>query len=159
MIAKQIIRAVLLIVVLGGLAIWANRAYRGSNDPLAGPVPAVAPVPEVKGSQVVMTYFISGERCSACQTIESLAKETAEREFAGDLASSRLVFRVIDTGKPGNGHFVKDYQLTSKMVILSHRVDGRETGWKAMEKVWDLLDDPAAYRAYLAEGIREYLKP
>ncbi len=159
MIAKQIIRAVLLIVVLGGLAIWANRTYRQSNGLADKPAPAVEPIPEVKGNQVVMTYFISGERCSACKTIESLAKETAEREFAGDVADSRLVFRVIDTGKPGNGHFVKDYQLTSKMVVLSHRVDGKETEWKAMEKVWDLLEDPPAYRAYLAEGIKGYLKP
>ena len=47
--------------------------------------------------------------------------------------------------------------MTSKIVIISHRVDGKETEWAAMEKVWDLLDDPAGFRAYLAAPIRKYL--
>lgn len=157
MIAKQIIRAILLVVALGALAIWANSAYRKSQGAgLGGPKtddPAAVP-----GHQVVMTYFISGERCENCRKIEALAQETVAREFAADEAAKRVVFRVVDTGAPGQAHFVKDYQLTEKMVVLCHRVDGKETEWRAMEKIWDLLDDPDGFRNYLAEGIRGYLK-
>lgn len=155
MIAKQIVRSVLLIVTLGSLAIWANREYLKSQ---AAAAPAAAEnLPVVTGDQVVMTYFISGTRCESCKTIEALSKETAEKDFAGALASKKLVFRVIDTGEPGNRHFIKDYQLTSKTVILSHRKDGRETGWADMAKVWDLLDDAPGFHAYLGEQIRKYL--
>jgi serine protease inhibitor ecotin len=155
MIAKQIIRSVLLIVVLGSLAIWANREYQKSR---AAAVPdAAETLPVVMGDQVIMTYFISGSRCESCQKIEALTKETAEKDFAEALAGGKLVFRVIDTGEPGHRHFIKDYQLTSKTVILSHRKDGKETEWKDMARVWDLLEDAPAFHAYLGEQIRKYL--
>jgi hypothetical protein len=155
MIAKQVVRSVLLVFVLGSLAIWANREYQKSR---ASGVPAAAEkLPIMAGDQVIMTYFISGTRCESCQKIEALTKETAEKDFAEALAGGKLVFRVIDTGEPGHRHFIKDYQLTSKTVILSHRKDGRETGWKDMAKVWDLLDEAPAFHAYLGEQIRKYL--
>ena len=155
MITKQIIRSVLLIVALGSLAIWANREYQKSH---AEAVPAATEnLPVVTGDQVVMTYFISGTRCESCKKIEALTKETAEKDFADALASGKLVFRVIDTGEPGYQHFAKDYQLTSKTVILSHRKDGKETEWADMAKVWDLLDDAPGFHSYLRVQIRKYL--
>ena len=155
MITKQIIRSVLLIVALGSLAIWANREYQKSVAEL---VPAAAEdLPRVTGDQVIMTYFISGTRCESCQKIESLTKETAEKDFAEELASGQLVFRVIDTGEPGYQHYTNDYQLTSKTVILSHRVEGREIEWADMAKVWDLLDDAPGFHNYLGAQVRAYL--
>ena len=155
MIAKQIIRSVLLIVALGSLAIWANREYQKT---VAEEVPAAAEnLPTYKGSQVVMTYFISGTRCESCQKIEALTKETAEEDFGAEIASGQLVFRVIDTGEPGFRHYTNDYQLTSKTVILSHRVDGKEIEWADMAKVWDLLDDALGFHNYLGTQVRAYL--
>ena len=155
MITKQIIRSILLIAALGSLAIWANREYQKSH---AEPVPAATEnLPAVTGDQVIMTYFISGTRCDSCQKIEALTKETAEKDFSDELASGKLVFRVIDTGEPGYQHFTEDYQLTSKTVILSHRVNGKETEWADMAKVWDLLDEAPGFHTYLGTQIRKYL--
>ena len=106
-----------------------------------------------------MTYFISGTRCESCRIIEALAKETAENDFAAAFASGKLVFRVIDTSEPGYQHFIQDYQITSKTVILSHRKDGKEIAWADMAKVWDLLDDAPGFRAYLGAQVRDYLGP
>ncbi len=159
MIAKQIIRAVLLIVALGSLAIWGNREYQKSNaiaQATATPPPAET-LTVVAGNQVVMTYFISGTRCESCKKIEQFSRETAEKNFPAEITGKKLIFRVIDTGEAVNHHYIDDYKLTSKTVVVSHRVDGKETEWKAMDKVWDLLDDPEAFRAYLAVPIRKHL--
>lgn len=159
MIAKQIIRGVLLIVALGSLAIWGNREYQKSKaiaQATSAPTPADT-LPVVAGNQVVMTYFISGTRCDSCKKIEQLSRETAEKDFSAEIAAKQLIFRVIDTGEPVHHHYVDDYKLTSKTVVVSHRVDGKETEWEAMEKVWDLLDEPEAFRAYLAVSIRKHL--
>lgn len=159
MIAKQIIRGVLLIVVLGSIAIWGNREYQRNkaiSQAAATPPPAET-LPVVAGNQVVMTYFISGARCVSCKKIEDLTRETAEKDFPAELSGKKLIFRVIDTGEPAYHHYVDAYKLTSKTVVLSHRVEGKETEWEAMDKVWDLLDDPEAFRAYLAGPIRKYL--
>lgn len=159
MIAKQIIRAVLLIVALGSLAIWANREFQESEayaEAESQPKPAET-LPVVEGPQVVMTYFLIGTRCTSCKKIEALARETAERDFAAELAANRLVFRVIDTGEPANRHYLNDYKLTSKTVVISRRIDGKETTWKDMKNVWELFEDAPAYHAYLGAQIREFL--
>jgi hypothetical protein len=105
----------------------------------------------------VMTYFISGARCVSCKKIEQLSRETVEKKLPAEITGKKLVFRVIDTGEPTHHHYIDDYKLTSKTVVISHRVDGRETEWEAMEKVWDLLDDPEAFQSYLAVAIRKHL--
>ncbi len=159
MIAKKIIRSVLLVVALGSLAIWGNREFQKSQTYAeAESKPATAEIlPTVDGPQVVMTYFLIGTRCASCKKIEALARETAELDFAAELSANQLIFRVIDTGEPANHHYLKDYQLSSKTVVISRRIDGKETTWKDMEKVWDFLDDAPAYRAYLGAQIKEYL--
>jgi hypothetical protein len=158
MIAKQIISSVLLVIALGSLAIWGNREYHKSRliASISNTQPSVETLPVVAGNQVVMTYFISGVRCESCKKIEDLSRETAEKSFSAEVATQKLVFRVIDTGEPANRHYVDDYKLTSKTVVISHRVDGKETEWKDMDKVWDLLDQPDAFRSYLASTIQEY---
>lgn len=159
MIAKQIIRSLLLVVALGSLAIWINRGYQKSKviEPLAAHSPPAENLPVVTGNQVVMTYFISGPRCVSCKKIEQLAHEAAEKNFPTELANKKLIFRVVDTGTPANHHYLDAYKLTSKTVVLSHRVNGKETEWVAMDQVWDLLDDPTAFHAYLAAPVQKYL--
>lgn len=159
MIAKKIIRSVLLVVALGSLAIWGNREFKKSQTYAeAESKPAHAEIlPIVEGPQVVMTYFLIGTRCVSCKKIEALARATAEQDFAVELAANKIFFRVIDTGDPANRHYLKDYRLSSKTVVISRRVEGKETAWKDMEKVWDLLDDARAYRDYLGAQIKEYL--
>ncbi len=161
MIAKQILRSVLLVFVLGSIAIWANREFKKSTSYAeADKQPASAEIlPVVDGPQVVMTYFLIGARCESCRKIEALARETAEKDFPAELASKQLIFRVIDTAEAASRHYLNDYQLSSKTVVISRRLDGRETAWMDMAKVWDLLDDPPAYHAYLGARIREYLGP
>ena len=106
-----------------------------------------------------MTYFTSGVRCRSCREIERLSRETATEDFPAELSSQRLVFRLISTDEPANTAYVGRYQLTSKTVIISHRRDGRETAWKDMADVWELLDQPEAFRAYLGQEIRNQLQP
>ena len=157
--AKQVIRSVLLIVAIGSVLVWAGRELKKSKaySEAAQQAPVAEQLPLIEGPQVVMTYFLLGKRCTTCRRIEALAKATAEQDFAGELASNKLVFRVIDTNEPAHRHYLKDYQLTTKTVIISRRLDGRETDLKDMEKVWDLVDEETAFRAYLGAQIREYL--
>ena len=155
MIAKQIIRSVLLIVVLGSLAIWAGREFQKSSA--SAPERPVEVFPKVDGPQVIMTYFLFGTRCESCRKIEDLARRTAEMDFPAELASHKLIFRVIDTGDAANRHYLEEYKLSFKTVVISRRVDGVETAWENMEKVWDHLNAPDAYRAYLGGRIRAYL--
>ena len=157
---KQIIRNLLAVLILGSLIIWAKREVSKSQEYSAAEgqaPPTEDTLPIIDGPQVIMTYFLSGTRCESCKTIEALSQETAETDFPNELASNQLIYRVVDTDKPTDHHYVKDYELTSKTVVLSRRLNGKENDWKDMDKVWDHLDDPQAFRTYLGEQVRAYL--
>jgi hypothetical protein len=42
--------------------------------------------------------------------------------------------------------------------VISDRHNGKETAWGKFDDVWDLVDEPDAFAAYLQEGVRKYLK-
>lgn len=107
--------------------------------------------------KIVATYFFTNVRCSSCLTIERLTGETIKGDFAGPIGEGRLQWRSVNIDEPGNFHYVKDYKLYSKSVILSEVVDGREVRWKNLEKVWTLLRDEAAFRQYVHAEVASFL--
>jgi hypothetical protein len=108
---------------------------------------------------VVVTYFTTDVRCPSCRKIEDLTRASVESGFADALASGRLVFRSLNTDRPENRHFVDDYNLVSKTVIVSRRVGGRESGWKNLQDVWMKLSSPGDFEAYVRGAIEESLEP
>lgn len=122
------------------------------NTPPATP----APVP-AKGRKIVVTYFLTTTRCFSCYKIETLSESAVQAAFVGPLREGRLVWRTINTDEPVNTHYLKDYKLFTKSVIVSEVVDGREVRWKNCEKVWDLLDDPKAFESYIVKEVKAYL--
>jgi hypothetical protein len=102
----------------------------------------------------VVTYFATNVRCSSCLKIESLTRGTVESRFAEQVKSGEIVFRTINTDQPENKHFVDDYQLVSKTVIVSTRKNGKETGFENLQDVWLKLNDPADFENYISAALQ-----
>lgn len=158
--AKAILRIALLAFVAGSLAVWGAREFVRNGTGGETPSPAADDaLPAVSGPQVVMTFFSLGKPCTSCRKIRALTEKVAKSDFAEELASGKLAHREVDTDLPENRHFLKDYELAFKTVVLSRRVDGKETSWKNMEDVWEYFDQPEVFREYLGDEIRRMLKP
>ena len=112
------------------------------------------PVPD---NGVVAYYFHTSYRCSSCRKIEAYSKLAIETAFAGDLAAGRLQFRPINIEENGNGHFVEDYKLYTKSLVLSDRRSGREVRWKNLNRVWELLGNEPAFVDYVQRETHAYL--
>lgn len=123
---------------------------------VAGPAQGVV-APMSMPSQLVVYYFHGNARCSSCYKLEQFAKETLEQNFADELKSGKIVFKIVNIDKAGNDHFVADYQLYSKSVVLSLVKDGKQVRYKNLEKVWDLLGDQNKYHAYVRDEIKLFL--
>ncbi|KAA0250134.1 MAG: hypothetical protein EDX89_23240 [Acidobacteria bacterium] len=106
-----------------------------------------------------MTYFHATARCASCLKIEDLASTTVTTRFAVPLAEKRLVWRLVNLDEPGNAHFVRDYRLYTKSVVVSEVRDGREVRWKNLDQVWKLLNDPEGFQSYVEREVRDYLGP
>ena len=120
--------------------------------------PAAALRPASKPSTILVTYFHATARCMSCLKIEDLTNATMTTRFAGPIADKRVVWRVVNIDEPGNNHFVKDYGLYTKSVVVSEVREGREVRWKNLDQVWQLLGDSAAFQSYVEREVQAFLE-
>ncbi len=106
---------------------------------------------------IVVYYFHATQRCSNCYKIETYTHEAVESEFASALQSGRVVWKMINTDEAENEHYIKDYKLFTKSVIISDFRDGQEARWKNLDKVWTLLGDKNAFQKYIRDEVHAYL--
>ena len=113
--------------------------------------------PGVHSHRVIVYYFHTTQRCASCRAIEAYSREAIEAAFAAELAEGRLVWKPVNLDVKGNGHFIEDYKLFTKSLILVNENRGKPAQWKNLEKVWQLLPDKAKFLRYVQEEARAYL--
>lgn len=107
---------------------------------------------------LVVTYFHTTSRCPTCYKIENSSGATIHSNFEDELQSGKLVWRVINVDKPLNKHFIKDYQLYSKHLIVSEVKDGKVVRWKDLKKIWMLVRNQNKFENYVKTEISDWLK-
>jgi hypothetical protein len=103
-------------------------------------------------------YFTGKARCASCYKIENYTKESVEKNFAKELKAGTMVFKMVDIDEPEFSHFIKDYNLFTKSVVVSKVVGGKETAWKNLEKVWSLLNNQETFMAYIRDEIKAFME-
>lgn len=106
---------------------------------------------------VVVYYFHGNTRCYTCKRIEALAQEAVKNSFTEDLESGRVIFQSVNVETPANEHFVNDYQLATRSLVLVRFSGGKQVRWKNLDRVWTLVRDPDAYDRYVADETRQML--
>lgn len=107
---------------------------------------------------LIAYYFHGDVRCVTCKTMEAYASETIEQTFARELASGRLQWKKINVDLPGNRHYVDDFNLYTRSLVLVKMVDGQPEDYRNLEAIWTLVGDKPAYVDYVSENIREMLE-
>jgi hypothetical protein len=157
-----VLRSLARLAALAGWALLAGLVLFAAAPPaqeIAGS-PAV-PVAEQKVvPRRVVAYYLHGHvRCATCRRLEAYAREAVESGFVDEIGEGRVVWRAIDFEDKGNEHYVKDYRLYTKSVILAEEVKGKQTRWKNLTRVWQLLPDKAAFLRYVQDEVRAFLAP
>ena len=109
-------------------------------------------------SQVIAYYFHGDLRCPTCYMLEQYSKEALETNFKKELASGKLVFRAVNTDEKVNKHFVNDYQIYTKSLVLSLVKDGKETKSKNLTKIWEYVSNRQKFFGYVTEEVNNFLK-
>ena len=143
-----------LLVVSGVLAALIALSPGGRAEDPAGAGAAAAQTPS---TGVVAYYFHGDFRCRTCLAIESQAHETITADFADELASGRLTWRALNIEQPGNEHFVEDFKLVTRSLVLVAYRDGAVARWKNLDKVWQLVRDEELFSQYVRESTRAFL--
>lgn len=107
--------------------------------------------------KLVVYYFHGNTRCITCKKIESFAKSAIESAFAAELKTGQIQFRVVNVEEPMNEHFVQDYQLATRSVVLSRLRNDKQDAWKNLDQVWTLVRDPEAFQRYVVDETKQLL--
>ncbi len=108
--------------------------------------------------KVIAYYFHGNFRCPTCYKLETYSKEAIEENFKNELASGKIVFYVINTDEKGNDHFVNDYQLYTKSLVISLIENGKEVKSKNLTKIWDYVGNKQKFFDYVTSEINDFLK-
>lgn len=107
--------------------------------------------------RVVVYYFHTTQRCATCRRIEEWSDLALRTAFGQELADSSLVFLPVSTDEKGNEHFVKDYELYTKSLIVIDMKDGTRQGWENLQKIWEYSGSQEKFFAYVQGGVRSHL--
>ncbi len=107
--------------------------------------------------KVIAYYFHTDYRCSTCMKIEAYSKEAIEKGFPEELKNGTLEMRIVNYEKPENQHFMQDYKLVSKSLVLVNTVNGKQTEWTNLKMVWQLTGRKDAFLNYVRKEVRSYL--
>ena len=113
------------------------------------PRPEARPRP----STIYVTYFHATARCASCLKIEDLTNATMTTRFAGPIAEKRVVWRLVNLDEPEHAHYVKDYGLYTKSVVVTEVKEvGRCAGRTSIRSgsSWR----PCAFQSYVEREVR-----
>ncbi|UCG50744.1 MAG: hypothetical protein JSW58_11105 [Candidatus Latescibacterota bacterium] len=107
--------------------------------------------------RVIVYYFHGNKRCNTCRTIEAYAEEAIHLSFPDEIKTGKLEWRVINVDEPENEHYVKDYRLSTRSVVLVDMENGVQQKWDNLDQVWQLVRNKPAFVDYIVENTDAYL--
>ena len=123
----------------------------------APPAAAEEPVTNRGTDGVVAFYFHGNVRCATCRKIEAHTDEAIHSGFAKALESGSLTWSVVNVDEPLNRHFIEDFQLVTRSVVLAEYRDGNVVRWKNLDRVWQLVRNQDAFTAYIRDETSAFL--
>jgi hypothetical protein len=163
---KTIVSAALLAFVAISVGwLFFQQSQGKTNEAESRPSPrdgttnsAPEPDPPVLPNRVIVYYFHTTYRCPTCHKIENYTKEAVEAGFAQALKEGRLVFQVLNVEEAPNAHFIQDYQLHTKSVVVVEMKDNQQARWENLPQVWELTHDKEAFFKYIQDEVNLYLQ-
>lgn len=161
---KMVLRIVLLLVVVGSVSYiiakeeflhesHTTSGHEGTaNAVIAGPVDA-----NIKPDHVITYYFHGNFRCAACRKIEAYSKEGIDSNFSNELKNGALSFKVINVEESENRHFIQDYGLYTKSLIVASYAGDKQIKYKNLERVWDYLNSKDEFENYVKTELSGFL--
>ncbi len=108
--------------------------------------------------QLIVYYFHGNKRCMSCRKIEIFTHEALESNFSELLKSGRIKWEAVNTDNPKHKHFIDDFQLYTKSVVLVDIKADEMIRWKNLEEVWNLTHKKEAFHEYISKEVTAFLQ-
>jgi hypothetical protein len=113
---------------------------------------------EPVGDGLMVYYFHSNTRCPTCQSIESQSHETVQADFASQMKSGEMVWKILNYEESAVAPLAKKFEIQMPVVVLAKMKGGQIADWKRLDQVWALVSDKVAFAKYVREEIEKMLE-
>ncbi len=103
-------------------------------------------------------YFHATRRCATCMKLEQYSRSAIETNFKEQLSNKTLRFAEVNFDEPENRHFLQDYNLMYRSLVLVRYKDGKQVTYKNLEKIWQLVDSEKDFSDYVKTEVEAMLK-
>jgi hypothetical protein len=115
--------------------------------------------PDAPLSEGVVVYYLhSKTRCPTCRSIESQAYDVVQQDFASELKSGAVTWKVLNYEAPSAADLATKFEIQMSVVVLARMKDGEIAQWKRLDRVWALVGDKPGYASYLRDEIRQMIR-
>ncbi|MCK7470046.1 MAG: hypothetical protein MZU95_03995 [Desulfomicrobium escambiense] len=84
--------------------------------------------------------------------------ESYTQEAVSLLNNSKVVYKKIDLDDAANKHYIKDYKLFTKAVVLSRSKKWQEKlNLRNLSDIWTKLGNEKAFKDYVTKEIKSYI--
>ncbi|MFZ5564887.1 MAG: nitrophenyl compound nitroreductase subunit ArsF family protein [Thermodesulfobacteriota bacterium] len=122
---------------------------------------AAGPQPDNRQAKIeprfIAYYFYTSRRCGPCTQIEEWSQEAVTQTFQDQIKAGQLQWQAINVDLPENQHFIQDFQLYSKSVIVAEYKKGKAVRWTNLKDIWKLYRDREKYFDYIARETRAFM--
>lgn len=152
-------RHVVVSLMVVGFAAGVVAIAASSESPAPAPTAsAETPAPDAERHIVRVYYFHTTQRCASCKRIEAFSEAAIREGFGRELGTGTVEWWSLNLDEAPNRHYVRDYRLYTKSLVVVDFVNGRQARWKNLPKIWELLLDEAAFQEYVQAEVRAYLE-
>ncbi len=107
--------------------------------------------------KVVAYYFHVTVRCVTCRAIEQYSREAIEQGFREELKKGTIEWRPVNVQLLENRHYIQDYRLFTRSLVLVKMRDGKQVEWRNLDKVWELVSRKGDFFKYVQMNVKAYL--
>jgi len=104
---------------------------------------------ETEPVSIAAYYFHGYARCSTCRKLEEYSRSAVTEWFPKDTRTGRMTFSAVNVEDPENAHFIQDYRLTNKTLIIQKQRGGKNLEWRNLNRIWELVGNRAAFLSYV----------
>ena len=103
---------------------------------------------------LIVYYLHSKTRCPTCRAIESQAHDVVQSDFASELKSGAVAWKVMNYEEPSAAGLATKFEIQMPVVVLAKMKGGEIAQWKRLDRVWALVGDKPGYASYLRDEIQ-----
>jgi len=114
--------------------------------------------PAVSSDYVQAYYFHATRRCATCAKLEQYSRESIATNFKDQLSNETLRYAEVNFDEPENRHFLQEYNLMYRALVLVRYKDGKQVTYKNLDRIWQLVRNEKNFSEYVKAEVEAMLK-